>query len=272
VDASKQPDSDEELLFRNLINHGIKPNINQIKHIIYISVMETTIDHPVIMFRNHYYHEQDLKKLVKESGNKVHLTILRAAWFHQNYEKYNLQSIQAQDTIWGCSGNGKVCGIDIRDIAASVVKVLENHNKHNGKTYTLATEPAYGHPDAAKVISKVAGRTIKYQDKTPEEFMNMMIQFGMPRELAEDITNINLYRLNNKVFGAASDAEQLLGRKPLSLEKCIQDSAPAFAKVDRSAGCMGAQQGQGQAQGVQGSVKPGQEESKEGVSTKQAQR
>jgi len=269
MDTKHHKNSDDEILFRNLIQYGIKSNVTYIKHILYISVMDARHDHPVMMFRNHFYHEQELKQLIKETGGKIHLTIVRAAWFHQNYEKYNLPSIQAQDCIYGCSGNGKICGIDIHDIATSVVKIVENHEQHNGKTYTLATEPAYSHADAARIISKVVNRTIRYVDKTPEEFTTMMEQFGMPKELATDITNLNLYKRDNKVFGAATDVEQLLGRKAISFEKCIQDSAPIFAKVDRAAACMGAGE-QGQVQG-QGQVKQGQgqEERKEGVNMKQ---
>lgn len=99
-------------------------------------------------------------------------TILRPNWFMQNFNPgFILPMIQQGGAIYLPAGEALVSFIDTHDIAAVAATVLTQPG-HAGKEYTLTGGAALNYTDAAAVISKAAGREIRYapiSDQTMRE-------------------------------------------------------------------------------------------------------
>jgi uncharacterized protein YbjT (DUF2867 family) len=105
-----------------------KAKTAEIRHIVRLSVMGES---NIASVRLHPKGE----KIIEESG--ISFTILRPNTFMQFFVDFYGPSIKNNNTFYGSVENAKVSFIDIRDIAAIVVKTLTINEKHNGKVYTI---------------------------------------------------------------------------------------------------------------------------------------
>lgn len=155
-------------------------------------------------------------------------TILRPGWFMQNFFNWVGFTIPSEDAFYLPASDAQTAFIDVRDIAAAVVTILEEDG-HEGKIYELTGTEALTHFEVAQKISKAAGRTIRYVNLNEEEFTDAMLERGWTKQQADH--TIFLYRIvrTGKEAVISDDLEEILGRPGIDFQQFARDYAEKWA-------------------------------------------
>lgn len=123
-------------------------------------------------------------------------TILRPAWFMQNFSETFLKPIDG--TIAVPTGDGSEAFIDAEDIAAVAATTLADPVTHTGKAYELTGPASLTVAEAAAIISEATGRTFVHVDLDRDAWIAGAIANGIPadygavlRQLTETIASGN---------------------------------------------------------------------------------
>lgn len=164
-----------------------------------------------------------VEAMVADSG--IAYTILRCSWFNQNFisPKYFGPQIQ-QGILHLPVGEGRTGWIDTRDIAAVAAKVLTQRG-HENKVYNLTGSEAFTTSEVIAILSKVAGREIKFIDISEEFYAQTMKNFGVREEMIQRMLDL----MRKWRIGAhdiiTQDVEKVTGNKPISFEQFAIDHA-----------------------------------------------
>jgi uncharacterized protein YbjT (DUF2867 family) len=205
---------DEDILIENYLKAAKETGT---KHIVYLSA----IDADVKTSHNHKKYEQ----LVSESG--IPVTILRPAWFHENVATYDGETIKTQGVFWSSAGDGVFTSVAIADIAAVAVAAFTEPEKHVGQTYTLTGE-SVTEKQVAETISKIIGKPVTHVNLSPEEYEALVTQVTGRKEYAAGLVVLDTNRREGHFAKVDPALEQIIGRKPISLEEVLTNNASAF--------------------------------------------
>ncbi len=139
-------------------------------YIVRLSVIKAGPDAPTANTRSHGQTEKDLK----ESGLPV--ALLRPHYFMQNIFG-SLQSIATQGLFYQGMGEAKLGMIDVRDIADSAAKALQDRT-HAGKTYSLTGPASISWHTAAEAFTAALGRPVKYVPVPPDAVAESIRKLG----------------------------------------------------------------------------------------------
>jgi uncharacterized protein YbjT (DUF2867 family) len=204
----------EDILIENYLKAAKETGT---KHIVYLSA----IDADVKSAHNHKKHEQ----LVSESG--IPFTILRATSFHENAVSYKAETIKSQGVFLSSAGDGVYTSVAIDDIAAVAVAALTEPEKHVGQTYALTGE-SVTEKQVAETISKIIGKPVKHVNLSPEEYEALITQVTGSKEYAAGVVLVDTNRREGQFAKVDPTLEQIIGRKPISLEEVLTKNASAF--------------------------------------------
>jgi uncharacterized protein YbjT (DUF2867 family) len=165
----------------------------------------------------HYKVEQYLK------ASTMTFTFLRASFFMQNLSGMHQVEIRDHNEIFLPVGYGKTSFIDVRDIGAVGAKTL-TESGHEDKAYDLTGLEALDYYEVAKILSEVLERDITYRDPSILAFIFKSLQRGT--KLGMTLVMSYLYTQTKRGMSdtVKDDVEKVLGRKPISLKKFIQDN------------------------------------------------
>lgn len=152
---------------------------------------------------------------------------LRPNWFMQNFHTYWLESINAQGVIALPAGDAKVSFIDTRDIAAVAARLLVSE-QWNNQAFNLTGPEAIDHAEAARLISEVSGRTIRYADTAPEEVKRSLTGAGLPEAYADFLLLIFGFLKAGYNAPVTDDVRHILGRAPIAFDQYAQDYRAAW--------------------------------------------
>lgn len=110
--------------------------------------------------------------------------VIRPNWFMQNFNTFWVAGIRAASVIQLPTGTGRGSFIDARDIADTAA-VLLTSSTHAGRAFDLTGGAALDHHEVAAILSTVTGRTIRYEDITPDAFRPMLLSAGLPAGYVE---------------------------------------------------------------------------------------
>jgi uncharacterized protein YbjT (DUF2867 family) len=164
----------------------------------------------------------------------VQYTFLRPNGFMQNMINYNAPTINTQNVFYGSEGDGRMSQIDIRDIAAVAVKLL-TEDGHVGKAYTLTGPQALNNTEIAQILSEGLGREVRFINLPPAELKKALLSAGMPEWNADALLDLQRFYREGKAATVTRDVEEILGRKPISFSKFLQDYRDAFQKRGQAA-------------------------------------
>jgi len=190
-------------------------NAQSIKRVAYLSAYKSeTIAHGL---KVHKVLEEKLHAL------NFQVTTLKPSFFAQNFKNYEWDNITKYKIVYSPSGDGKVAFVDIRDVAEVAAKVL-TESGHEGKTYELTGPETLSMSDVANILTEIRGEKIVYPNPTPEQYAQTLKQAGAPDFIAPYMTLVYSMISNGHVNHVTPDAERLLGRKPGSLRKVLEES------------------------------------------------
>lgn len=183
-----------------------------VKHVVFLSL----IGIENVKFVPHYKVEQYLKEV------NLQTTFLRCSFFMQNLNTTHRKEIKERSEIFVPVGNAKTSFIDARDIG-EVAAVILTKDGHINKNYDLTGGEGLDYWQAAKILSEVLGREIKYKNPNPIYFFIETIRRGTPFVFA--LVQTGLYMSTR--FGMAepitNQVEKLTGKKPITFRQYAND-------------------------------------------------
>lgn len=159
-------------------------------------------------------------------NSDIPFTIVRAAWFAQNFSEGYLRDPILDGLLPMPGGDIAEPIVDIDDIADVVVAALTEEG-HLGARYEVTGPRLMTFAEMAKVLSDTLGRPIQHVPITFEDFHNQVAAAG-DTFVANVFTKIARETLDGRNAHVADGVERALGRKP-------RDFA-AFAQTAKAAG------------------------------------
>lgn len=140
-------------------------------------------------------------------------TILRAAWFSQNFsENFLLDDVLAGEIALPVGNVGEPF-IDAEDIADVAVAVL-TQDGHNGQLYELTGPRLLTFAEVTAEIAKASGRSIRYVQMPAEDYAAALTQMELPSEIAALLMELFTQVLDGRNEYLSNDVELVLRRKP----------------------------------------------------------
>lgn len=177
-----------------------------------------------LKFVPHYKVERHLKDLQFDT------TFLRCSFFMQNLSTIHRREIRDRSEIFVPASRAKTSFIDVRDIGEAASVVLTG-NGHANRNYDLTGSEALDYWQAAKILSEILGREILYRNPSPFQFLLETMKRGTPFPFA--VVQLGLHTSTR--FGMAkevtNDAENLLGRKPITFRQFVMDHREVWGVV-----------------------------------------
>src|ERR671914_927596 len=166
--------------------------------------------------------EVALREVGDEAG--VEWTIVRCAWFMQNFdENYLLEPILAGEVALP-SGNVPEPFIDADDIADVAVAAL-SEDGHAGEIYELTSPRLLTFEEAVGEIAKATGREIRFVPVSLEEFEAVLAGEQVPAEIASFLTYLFGEVLDGRNAYLTDGVRRALGREPKDFTDYARDAA-----------------------------------------------
>jgi uncharacterized protein YbjT (DUF2867 family) len=171
------------------------------------------------------HHARLGEEVVRASG--VEFTIVRAAWFAQNYSEGYLRDPILEGVLPMPGGDVREPIIDIDDIADVVVAALtEDH--HAGELYEVTGPRLMRFAEMAAELSQAIGRPIRHIPITFEDFHANVAAAGGDF-VADVFTAIARETLDGRNAHVCDGVERALGRKPRGFADYARAAAEAGA-------------------------------------------
>lgn len=151
------------------------------------------------------------ERALQESG--LEWTVVRSAWFAQNFSEGFLADLVADDTLAVPADDARDAFLDVDDLAAVVVTAL-TEDGHSGKLYELTGPRLLGFADAAAEISRARGAQLAYVPITEADFVAGLAADGTPAEFTEVLGEVFAELRSGANASTTGDVERVLGRPP----------------------------------------------------------
>jgi uncharacterized protein YbjT (DUF2867 family) len=150
------------------------------------------------------------EQAVRDCG--VEWTILRGSWFCQNFDEgFLLEPVRA-GVLALPAGDVLEPFVDAGDIADIAVAAL-SEDRHVGMIYELSGARLLGFAEAAEEIGAAAGRLVRYQPITTEQFASMLAEV-MPAGYATFLAALLAKELDGRNAHLTDGVQRTLGREP----------------------------------------------------------
>ncbi|NEA36427.1 NAD(P)H-binding protein [Streptomyces sp. SID13031] len=169
-----------------------------------------------------YESSVELENAVRDSG--ADWTIVRPAWFAQNFSEDFLLDYVLGGEIRVAAGNGGEAWIDTNDIGDVMTAVLLDE-RHTGEAYSLSGPRTLTMAEVAAELSAVSGRPIRYVDLEQEQFVAELVGYGQPLEDAEAVRDLFAVIRNHRSEYVSEGVQQILGRAPRDFADWARETA-----------------------------------------------
>ena len=158
------------------------------------------------------------EEAVRDSG--ADLTVLRPAWFSQNFsEDYLLEHVLSGEVALP-AGDTPEPFVDADDIADVVTAALTDP-RHRGVRYELTGPRALSFAEVAAELGRATGRTITYTPVDAERFAGVLRQHDLPPELGDVFTTV----LDGRNAHPTDGVRQALGRPARDFSDFAREAA-----------------------------------------------
>jgi uncharacterized protein YbjT (DUF2867 family) len=158
----------------------------------------------------------------------VPFAVIRPNWFLQNFNTYWLDGILRQGAILLPTGTARCSFIDARDISRVAAELLTSDRFPN-EEFDLTGPEAVTHDHVAEVLTRVSGRTIRYQEVSTDEMRDRLLAAGLPLNYVEFMLVILGYLKAGYSEAVTDCVERITGRPPVSLKEYANDYRNTWA-------------------------------------------
>ncbi|MGR3513030.1 MAG: NmrA family NAD(P)-binding protein [Paracoccaceae bacterium] len=207
--------------FPDLAFHGAVEKLEAFTKV----ALDTGLEHIVLLSGRGEHFATMGEEIVRNSG--LPFTIVRAAWFAQNFSEGYLRDPILGGVLPMPGGDIQEPIIDIDDIADVVVAAL-TEERHIGERYEVTGPRLMTFAEMAEVLSTTLGRHIQHIPISFEDFHANVAASGGDF-VAEVFTQIARETLDGRNAHTADGVERALGRKPRDFAEFAQTAMAAEA-------------------------------------------
>lgn len=165
------------------------------------------------------------ERAVRESD--AEWTIIRPNNFNQNFDEGDWLPGLRGGRLALPIGDTPEPFIDVQDIADVAAKLLTSDG-HRGQVYDLSGPTALTFDAAVATIAKVSGRSIRYEEITPEQYAAELLAEGLDQDTA-DVLNVMFDGMRAGHMAEPADGVQrVLGREPIDFATYATRAAAAW--------------------------------------------
>ena len=183
------------------------------------------MEHLVLLSGRGEHHARLGEEVVRTSG--IDFTIVRAAWFAQNFSEGDLRDPVLAGVLPMPGGDIAEPIIDIDDIADVAVAALTEEG-HRGELYEVTGPRLMTFADMAAELSQATGREIRHIPISFEEFHANIAQAG-GTFVADVFTAIARETLDGRNAATTDGVKRALGRAPRDFADFAQTAARSGA-------------------------------------------
>lgn len=165
---------------------------------------------------------QRAEEMLKASG--ADWTILRCAWFAQNFSESFLLDPLLEGEVALPVGNVGEPFVDADDIADAAVTALTQPG-HVGQLYELTGPRLLSFADAIAEIGKAAGRNIRFKQVSHAEFAAAIAAHELPAEFAWLLNELFTEVLDGRNEALTDGVQRVLGRGPKDFSAYATETA-----------------------------------------------
>ncbi|HEV8559337.1 MAG TPA: NmrA family transcriptional regulator [Actinophytocola sp.] len=163
------------------------------------------------------------EQAVRDSGAAT--TIIRASWFSQNFSEGHLLDPVLAGVVALPGADVPEPFVDVDDIADIAVAALTEPG-HAGETYEVTGPRLITFTEAIAEIAAAADRELTYLPVTPTEYRRMLIEAGLPNELADQLMALFSEVLDGRNAHLTDGVQRALGREPRDFTDYVRATAP----------------------------------------------
>jgi uncharacterized protein YbjT (DUF2867 family) len=160
-------------------------------------------------------------------GSGLAWNVIRPNWFMQNFHTYWLHGIREHNAIQLPTGSARGSFIDARDIAASAAALLQRTDTER-QAFDLTGGEALDHSEVAAILSEATGRTIRYEEITPDAMRTNLLGAGLPAAYAEFMLVIFHYFSLGYSERITDAVPMITGQAPRRMAAYAQEYRAAF--------------------------------------------
>jgi NAD(P)H dehydrogenase (quinone) len=191
-----------------------------VKHIVYTSMPDPTVDAKVIFAPDH----RQTEEAIKASG--LDFTLLRDSWYQENLFM-NLPQVLQSGHWYTSTGEGRVAHIARADCAEAIAAVLTGAGEKNA-TYTLTGSESRNTAEIAALASDVLGKPIEVIQLTDEQLAGGMKAAGVPDFLIPLLISFESAIRLGQLSAKTDDFEKLTGKKPTLFRSFFETNKAAL--------------------------------------------
>jgi uncharacterized protein YbjT (DUF2867 family) len=165
------------------------------------------------------------EQALRESG--LAYTILRAAWFNQNFSEGHLQPSVMGGMVAIPAGQRVEPFIDVDDIAEVAIAALTD-DRHNNQLYVLTGPRLLTFGDAVAAINVASGLSVAYLPVSLEDFhAGISAEFGA--DVADLLTSVCAETFDGRNESLGDGVQRALGRPPRDFADFCHQAAQSGA-------------------------------------------
>lgn len=167
---------------------------------------------------------QSAELAFREVSAGAEWTIVRCAWFNQNFdENYLLEPILSGEVALP-SGNVPEPFVDADDIADVAVAAL-TEDGHAGEVYELTGPRLLTMEEAVGEIARATGRNIRFVPVSLEEYESVLSEADVPSEFLSFLTYLFGTVLDGRNASVTDGVRRALGREPKDFADYAREAA-----------------------------------------------
>ncbi|WP_068116398.1 NAD(P)H-binding protein [Tropicimonas marinistellae] len=174
------------------------------------------------------YHAQQAEEVVRHSG--VPFTIVRAAWFAQNFSEGALHAPVMAGVLPMPGGDVQEPIVDVDDIADVAVAALLGDG-HDGQLYEVTGPHLMTFAEVAEALTAAAGRQIAHVPISFEDFHAALVA-SQGELIADILTGIARETLDGRNAHLTDGVQRALGRPPRDFTTFATAAARSGAWAD----------------------------------------
>jgi NAD(P)H dehydrogenase (quinone) len=199
---------------RNVVEAARRARVG---HIVYTSVIKPLAAAKFAASPGHFHTET----LIRDSGiphtffrNNLYLDII----------PFLFGSATQTGVLTHCAGEGRIGFVAREDIAEALAAALTTARLNPVYSITVS-RPPYGLEEIAAALGKAAGKTVRYNSVSPDEFRRVLEGAGVPPAGVTMAVALGEAVRAGEFDESSPDLEKLLGRAPTSLEAFLSKGA-----------------------------------------------
>ena len=154
---------------------------------------------------------QECERIVLTSGAEA--TIVRSAWFNQNFSEGSFLDMVAKGALALPAGNVGEPFVDLDDLADVAVAALTEEG-HAGEIYELTGPRLLTFGDVAAELARATGQNIVYQDISREAFVAGVAASGAPEAFVVAMDYLFAVVMDGRNSHMSDGVMRALGRPP----------------------------------------------------------